>query len=146
MLSNALTSAVKIMNATRKILGLLISSLALLGLAVHAIAADDDTGHSGHNMQAVPDMLADGRRVDENAPRHEMSDAQLAGLRKKIALYRALTDREARMNMAMMSPNYEWYVSDLGMQGDVGVIVLSHGVGKNSDRIFVDSLDHLGTH
>jgi sirohydrochlorin cobaltochelatase len=132
------------MNSARKFLGLFVSNLVLLGLvAAHAIAADGDTdhsGHSGHNMQAVPDMLADGRRVNENAPRHEMSDAQLAGLRKKVALYRALTDREARMNMAMMSPNYEWYVSDLGMQGDVGVIVLSHGVGKNSDQIFVDSL------
>ncbi len=41
-----------------------------------------------------------------------MTPEQLAALREKIALYRALTDAEAEMNMALMGPNYEWYVSD----------------------------------
>lgn len=103
------------------------------------LVAQDGHQHHGHGGD-IPAMDKDGRRLDPDAPRHEVSDEQLAGLRKKVALYRALTDREARMNMAMMGPNYEWYISDLDLQGDVGVLVLSHGVGENSDRLLVESL------
>ncbi len=111
-------------------------------IVIPAIAAEHHSQHAGHSM-GIPDMLEDGRRIDPDAPRHEMTDAQLEGLRKKIALYRALTDREARMNMAMMSPNYEWYASDLEMRGDTAVLVLSHGVGANSDKAFVESLQPM---
>ena len=85
-------------------------------------AQEGHENHHGHG--AIPDMDADGRRLDTEAAMHEMTDEQLAALREKIALYRALTDTEARLNMALMGPNYEWYVSDTKMQGDVGVIVL----------------------
>ena len=88
-------------------------------------------------------MSENGRRLDSYEMTHEMTDEQLAGLREKIALYRALTDREARLNMALMGPNYEWYVSDLAMQGDVGVIVLAHGVGENSDQVYVEKLEPM---
>jgi sirohydrochlorin ferrochelatase len=108
-------------------------------------ADDQHAGHAGHgHMMAVPEMRADGRRLDENPMKHEMTDEQLAALREKIALYRALTDREARMNMQMMGPNYEWYVSDTSLNGDTGVLVLSHGVGANSDKRFVESLKPMG--
>ena len=90
-----------------------------------------------------PDKNENGRRLDPNAAQHDMSDEQLAGLREKISLYRALTDTEARMNMALMGTNYEWYVSDPEMQGDVGVLVLAHGVGENSDQLFVQALEPM---
>jgi sirohydrochlorin ferrochelatase len=102
------------------------------------VVAQEGHAHQGHGN--VPTMDSDGRRLDENAPQHNMDEKQLAALREKIALYRALTDNEARMNMALMGPNYEWYVSDTDMHGDVGVLVLAHGVGKNSDRVFVEAL------
>jgi len=108
-----------------------------------ATAADDE--HAHHNMDhgaGIPEMDADGRRLNESMS-HEMTAEQLAALREKISLYRALTDREAQMNMAMMGPNYEWYVSDKNVRGDVGVLVLSHGVGENSDRMFVETLRPL---
>ena len=109
----------------------LVACLALPGLAEEA--------HQHHHSD-IPEMAADGRRLDQNAAGHEMSEAQLAALREKIALYRALTDREVRLNMALMGPNYAWYVSDQAMQGKTGVLVLAHGVGENSDRLFVDAL------
>ena len=119
------------------------SSLSCLIMAVvlnfGSAWAQDGHQHQGHGAE-IPAMDADGRRLDPDAPRHEMTDEQLAGLREKVALYRALTDREARMNMAMMGPNYEWYVSDQELSDDVGVLVLSHGVGENSDRLFVEAL------
>ena len=124
--------------AYRLVTGFLVSGF----LVMPATAAEDHSQHAGHSM-GVPDMLEDGRRLDPDAPRHEMTDAQLEGLRKKIALYRALTDREARMNMAMMGPNYEWYASDLDKRGDTAVLVLSHGVGENSDKAFVESVQPM---
>jgi sirohydrochlorin cobaltochelatase len=114
-------------------------SAMLLALALGAPAQDMD--HSQHGGQGeVPDMDADGRRLDPENAQHEMTDEQLAAMREKVALYRALTDTEARLNMALMGPNYEWYVSDTDMRGDVGVIVLAHGVGENSDRMFVETV------
>jgi len=112
-------------------------------LAQPTLAQDGAHEHHMHHS-SVPEMDEDGRRLNENMS-HEMTDEQLAALREKIALYRALTDREAQMNMAMMGPNYEWYVSDLSLQGDTGVLVLAHGVGQNSDRLFVDSLKPLAS-
>ena len=116
------------------------ATVAALLIAAPAFAEEGQSHHGHHGHGAVPDMDADGRRLDPDAAQHDMSDEQLAALREKIALYRALTDTEARLNMALMGPNYEWYVSDLGMQGDVGVLILAHGVGENSDRLFVESL------
>jgi len=100
-------------------------------------------GHEHHHGGSVPPMDADGRRLDPAAASHEMSDEQLAAMREKVALYRALTDTEARLNMALMGPDYEWYVSDSELQGDTGVLVLAHGVGENSDRLFVKALEPM---
>ncbi len=114
--------------------------LFLAGLFYMGAAwAQDNHQHHDHGAE-IPAMGADGRRLDPDAPRHEMTDEQLAGLREKVALYRALTDREARMNMAMMGPNYEWYVSDPELNDEIGVLVLSHGVGENSDGLFIEAL------
>jgi sirohydrochlorin cobaltochelatase len=115
-----------------------IASMAVLLILAGPLAAQEHA-HQGHDM-GVPDMNAEGRRLDSYDMKHEMTAEQLAGLREKVALYRALTDREAQLNMALMGPNYEWYVSDRDMRGDVGVIVLAHGVGQNSDRMFVEML------
>ena len=117
--------------------GAIVLACSLLVAAMPLQAQED---HAHHMHMAVPDMDANGRRLDPNAEQHNMNDEQLAALREKIALYRALTDTEARMNMALMGPNYEWYVSDPGQRGDVGVLILSHGVGENSDRLFVEAL------
>ena len=88
-------------------------------------------------------MDENGRRLDPEHEQHDLDDETLARLREKIALYRALSDVEARMNMALMGPNYEWYVSDRSLHGDVGVLVLAHGVGENSDRMFRDALEPI---
>jgi hypothetical protein len=119
---------------------LLVFSAWLTWAAPLAVAQDE---HAHHHGGEIPMMDSDGRRLDLDAAPHEMTDEQLAGLREKIALYRALTDREAHLNMALMGPNYEWYVSNTDMRGDIGVLVLAHGVGKNSDRMFVETLDPM---
>lgn len=93
-----------------------------------------------HDHVSVPDMDEEGKRLESYQVKHDMDEETLAALRAKIALYRGMTDRELNMNMSAMGPNYEWYVSDTALQGDTGVLILSHGVGQNSDRMLRDAL------
>ena len=128
------------MNGVRKIsVAVAVASIALAGAGLPATAEEAGVDHQ-HHQPGIPDMDVDGRRLNPDHAQHEVDDETLTRLREKIALYRALTDVEARMNMALMGPNYEWYVSDRSMTGDVGVLILSHGVGENSDRMFTDAL------
>jgi len=114
-------------------------------LGVGATASAQHEGHHGHAAHGdVPDMDAEGRRLTSYQQRHEMSAAQLAGLREKIALYRGMTDREVEMNMNAMGPDYAWYISNPAQRGDIGVLVLAHGVGENSDRMLKQALEPIG--
>ncbi|MCP4000968.1 MAG: hypothetical protein GY727_08650 [Gammaproteobacteria bacterium] len=125
-----------------KPLGIPASELAgvLLGFLVFVVLPVSAESQHAHHASGIPAMDDNGRRLDSYEMRHEMTAEQLSGLREKVALYRALTDREVQLNMALMGPNYEWYVSDTDMRGGTGVIVLAHGVGKNSDEMFVNTL------
>lgn len=110
-----------------------------------ARAAEDHSQHQGHAAHAtVPPMDAEGKRLESYGARHEMTAEDMAGLRKKIALYRGMTDRELEMNMNAMGPDYAWYVSDRALRGTTGVLILSHGVGENSDRLLKKSLEPIG--
>jgi hypothetical protein len=111
------------------------SAVALLGLAGLSSAQQHQ-----HDHGAVPDMDAEGKRLESYQVKHDMDTQTMAALREKIALYRGMTDREIHMNMSALGPNYEWYVSDTALRGEVGVLILSHGVGENSDRILRDAL------
>jgi hypothetical protein len=111
-------------------------------LSGQSIAQEHD--HHDHGAP-VPDMDADGKRLESYQVKHDMSEATLEALRAKIALYRGMTDRELNMNMSAMGPNYEWYASELSMEGDIGVLILSHGVGENSDRMLKESLDPVSS-
>jgi hypothetical protein len=105
--------------------------------------AQDQEHHHDHN--AVPEMGPDGKRLDSYQVKHDMDTETMAALRHKVALYRGMTDRELTMNMSGMGPNYEWYASDLDMRGDIGVLILSHGVGENSDRLLIEALEPISS-
>lgn len=123
----------------------IIPTLALLLLSAGTWAAAQDGGsHGHHGHTAVPEMDAEGRRLESYNQRHEMSAEQLAGLRGKIALYRGMTDREVEMNMNAMGPDYAWYISGPEVRGEVGVLFLAHGVGENSDRMLKQALEPIG--
>lgn len=123
----------------------LLAGVVLTAGAGLAQAAEDHSQHQQHQQHgAVPPMDADGRRLESYNVRHQMSAADMAGLRERIALYRGMTDRELEMNMNAMGPDYAWYVSDLKLRGDTGVLILSHGVGENSDRLLKASLAPIG--
>jgi hypothetical protein len=109
----------------------------VLVLAVSNVPAADE--HAHHHGGAVPAMAPDGKRLESYNKQHEMTPEMREALRKKVALYRGFTDRELDMNMSAMGPDYEWYVSDPKVKGDTGVLVLTHGVGENSDRLIRDA-------
>lgn len=111
-------------------------SLSLAGLG--AFAADEHAQHN-HGAGAVTRMDAEGKRLESYNQRHEMTPEMREALRKKVALYRGFTDRELDMNMNAMGPDYEWYVSDPKVKGTTGILILSHGVGENSDRLVRDA-------
>jgi hypothetical protein len=109
----------------------------MVGLAGGGLSATDEHAHQHGGV--VPAMAADGKRLESYNQRHEMTADMRAALRRKVALYRGFTDRELDMNMNAMGPDYEWYVSDPKVKGSTAVLVLSHGVGENSDRLIRDA-------
>ncbi|MBM4197258.1 MAG: hypothetical protein FJ197_09230 [Gammaproteobacteria bacterium] len=123
-----------------------LAAAVLAGMiSVAAQAAGEHSQHAAHDHGAVPPMDAEGKRLTSYNQRHEMSPEVVAELRKRIALYRALTDRELEMNMNAMGPDYAWYVSDRKLRGDTGVLLLSHGVGEKSDKLMKKAFEPLGT-
>ena len=120
-------------------------SLSLLAAVLLGGLAQAQEGHQHHQHGGVPDMDADGKRLASYQVKHDMDEATLQALRDKIALYRGMTDMELNLNMSAMGPNYEWYASDLEQRGDIGVLILSHGVGQNSDRMMVGALDPVSS-
>lgn len=120
----------------------LLLGLALATALPGALAAGEDHSHH-HHGGGVPPMDAEGKRLESYGQPHAMTPAMREGLRRKVALYRGMTDRELDMNMNAMGPDYEWYVSDARLRGDTGVLILSHGVGENSDRLMKQSLQPL---
>ncbi len=118
----------------------LVLVLGLLSLFSTTLPAQE-AGHAHQHGGAVPPMDAEGKRLESYQVKHKLDQAMIDRLRAKIPLYRGMTDMELKMNMAGMGPNYEWYASDLSLRGDVGVLILSHGVGENSDRMMKTALE-----
>lgn len=125
----------------------LVLTLGAIGLGVSlasATAQEDHSAHRAHGYQGhdmpmpPPDEL--GRRRMDMDMRDMLSEEVVAGLKEKIALYRLLTDNELRINVAQMGENYTWYASDTDLKGEVGVLVLSHGVSEAGDRMMTDSM------
>lgn len=122
---------------------LLIAAGAVCCLAgTPGLAAED---HAHHDHGSVPPMDADGKRLLSYDQKHVMTPEMRDGMRRKVALYRGMTDREMDMNMNAMGPDYEWYVSDPGLRGNVGLLVLSHGVGQNSDRLLKQAFEPIAS-
>ncbi len=118
-----------------------LSCLAAVPLTTGMPAfAQDEHAHHHQHGGGVPDMDADGKRLESYQVKHNMDEATLTALRDKIALYRGMTDMELNLNMSAMGPNYEWYASDPEQRGGIGVLILSHGVGENSDRMLKEAL------
>jgi sirohydrochlorin cobaltochelatase len=120
----------------------MVAATASLLLFAGTLYAQEDHSHH-HDHNAVPEMDAQGKRLTSYDQRHEMTPEARTELRRKVAVYRGMTDRELDMNMNAMGPDYAWYVSDPKLRGNTGVLVLAHGVGENSDATMKKSFEPL---
>ncbi len=75
---------------------------------------------------------------------HHMEPWMYDALRRKVALYRNYTDAEIDLSMKMMGADYVSYVSDGGVRGKTGVLLLAHGFGAAGDEAFRQRLAAVG--
>jgi len=129
------------------------SSISLGLLATNAWVAEGEEEHSAedhaehmqdpeHEHDAGPDQHAqhsterdaEGRRLHDM--KHEITDEIADELRAKVPSYENYSNADIGMSMAMMGPNYEWYISDTELVGDRGLLILAHGFRDRGDRDF----------
>ena len=70
----------------------LMSALLLASTLTFSVITSAQEHQHDHGA-AIPDMDADGKRLETYQVRHDMDEEALAALRAKIALYRGMTDR-----------------------------------------------------
>ena len=70
---------------------------------------------------------------------HQMSPEVFAELREKILLYREFTDEQIMDSMKHMGPNFRVYLSDAGLNGDIGILALGHGFEATGNQQFQDA-------
>ena len=100
---------------------------------------------SGATTPPAGGSTPDGRKMVMAHSHSDMTPELIAALRKAIPQYRAMTDMEIHMSMGGMGPDYQWNVSAPQRRGNVGVLVLTHGVGETGDRIFKRAIEPIGT-
>lgn len=71
---------------------------------------------------------------------HSMDMTLMGELQRRVPKYAELDHAAIMRNMSAMGPNYTWYISDLAVTGNTGVLVLAHGFRDRGDRIFVERL------
>jgi len=99
----------------------------LLGMA-HALAAD---------VNYQPEKLEPGRHP--MIP-HDHGPEATAKLKTNIPSFANIPDKVLHMIMNSMRADYAWYISPDGTHGKVGVLLLNHGVGEESDQAFRQDL------
>lgn len=75
--------------------------------------------------------------------KHAPTPPMIEAVRQIVPPLANSSDAEIAQILEMMPPNYEWYLSDPGVQGDVGVLIVTHGFGAEGDEIFSESLDSV---
>jgi len=119
------------------------SSISLCLLATNAWVAEGEEEHSAQDHaehmqdadhQHSAERDAEGRRLHDM--KHDITDEIADELRAKVPAYENYSNADIGMSMAMMGPNYEWYISDAELVGDRGLLILAHGFRDRGDRDF----------
>ena len=87
-------------------------------------------------LLAEPTAMAGQHHQQHGHAHHQLTDEQFAELRRKVPLYREFTDEEILQNMGRMSPNFQVYLSDATLVGNVGVLALGHGYTESGNEAF----------
>jgi hypothetical protein len=115
-----------------------------LGIGTNVVSASQHDEHAGHDMSGH-DMSGHSVERDEKGRRlhgmkHEVSEETLTQLQANILGWENITAEEVALSMVQMGPNYEWYISDDGVHGRTGALVLFHGFRDRGDKVFKDRL------
>lgn len=113
----------------RSILRLASAIFVLFCLPLNAQGASHQ-----HDANHMSDMDEQGRRLF--GMQHRVTDAAAAELRERMAGLSGVDTATIQTVMDRMGSNYEWYVSDLQLRGDTGVVILAHGFRPAGDDIF----------
>jgi hypothetical protein len=120
---------------------LMIMVLAgFIGFGVNVTEAAEHDEHAGHDMSGH-DMSGHSVERDEQGRRlhdmkHEVSQETLEQLQANILGWENITAEEVALSMVQMGPNYEWYISDAGVSGRTGALILFHGFRERGDKVF----------
>lgn len=106
----------------------LFAGIVTIGLAAYAQEGSEN-GMNG--------MTMDGMSDDDFQITHEMLDA----LRAKAPKRRGLTDEQLLSGMQTMGPNYDVYVSEKSVVGEIGILGLGHGFSEPGDTQFKEAFE-----
>lgn len=120
-----------------------LMALVVSGLTVHgqeheqSDPASEAATHDMSSMEGMSGMpgMSDGKLDKET----------IEALKEALRTFRALPDQVISMIMTIMPPNYQSYVSEKSMKGDVGVLILAHGTDPESDQRLIDSVAPIAT-
>lgn len=81
--------------------------------------------------------------ADQDEHQHRMDPAVMQELRDNIPSMSTLTDEQIMAVMRFMPGNYETYVSDANLRGDVGILILAHGTSSEEDQTLLGILPEV---
>jgi len=127
------------MNLVLRFLLIIGASLAGLNAVAEEPVGSDHSAHHAHDTAV--EMDARGRRF--YGMRHQVTDEAAEELRERVDQFAPVDTATIQKVMDRMGSNYEWYISDFDLQGELGVLILAHGFRTRGDRIFRDRLQPL---
>ncbi len=133
---------------------LICTSIIGLPLIAGGHMQSEKTDHSSHNMDGM-DHSSHGAKKAEGMDHsshssmdhggHQMTPEMMQQLRDRIPLYQRLNDQQIMLNMRMMPPNGNMYVSDTAVNGEFGILAISHGFSGSGNEELRDEFIPLST-
>jgi len=93
------------------------------GTALSQEAEHDHSAHAGHEM--TPEMMTE--------------------IREKISVYQDMSDEQIMVSMSLM-PNFDVYISEESLVGDIGILVLTHGFRDPLNAEFEKAVTPVSEH
>lgn len=118
-----------------------LMALVVSGLTVHGQEheqSDPASEAATHDMSSMEGM--EGMSGMPGMSDGKLDKETIEALKQALRTFRALPDQVINMIMTIMPPNYQSYVSEKSMKGDVGVLILAHGTNPEADQRLIDSV------
>ena len=119
-----------------------ILPLCLGSLLTFGLVAAQEMDHEGMDHEGMEQGAMDHGEMDHSG-HHDMTQEEYDLLREKVLPYRHYSNEQIMDNMMQMPPTHERYISDPALEGDLGIIVLTHGAFEPGDTYFANSLTGL---